>query len=69
MPTIYNLTNPEVVANSDIIKMLLRQRIRTLPAAYFDSLDEISNTMHARWSACILDSTKVLNPEFSIWPV
>lgn len=69
MPTIYGLTNPEVVANSDIIIMLLRQKIRTLPVAYFESLDEISNTMHACWSACVLDSTKVLNLEFSIWPV
>jgi hypothetical protein len=68
-PAIYNLTNPEVVANSDIIKILLHQRIQTLPVACFDSLDEITNTMHARWSACVLSSTKVLNLEFPIWPL
>jgi hypothetical protein len=46
-PDIYNLTNPGVVANSEIITMLLRQKIRTLPAAYFQSLDEIENAMQA----------------------
>jgi dTDP-4-dehydrorhamnose reductase len=61
---IYNLTNPGVVANSEIIKMLLRQRIRTLPAAYFQSLDEIANVMEAPRSACVLDSTKVLKLGF-----
>ena len=68
-PAIYNLTNPEVVANSDIIKILLHQRIQTLPFACFDFLDEITNTMHARRSACVLGSTKVLNLEFPIWPL
>jgi hypothetical protein len=37
-PDFYNLTNLGVVANSEIIEMLLRQRIRTLPAAYLQSL-------------------------------
>jgi len=66
---IYNLTNPGVVANSEIIKMLLRQRIRTLPAAYFQSLDEIENAMQAPRSACVLDSTKVLKLGFPMRPV
>lgn len=68
-PDIYNLTNPGVVANSEIIKMLLRQRIRTLPATYFESLDEIANAMQAPRSACVLDSTKVFRLGFSMRPV
>jgi dTDP-4-dehydrorhamnose reductase len=63
-PDIYNLTNPGVVSNSEIINMLLRQRIRTLPAAYFQSLDEIANAMQAPRSACVLDSTKILKLGF-----
>jgi hypothetical protein len=65
-PDIYNLTNPGVVANSGIIKMLLRQRIRTLPAAYFQSLDEMANAIKAPRSACVLNSTKILKLGFPI---
>jgi len=63
-PDIYNLTNPGVVANSEIIEMLLLQRIRTLPAADLQSLDEIANAMQSPRSACVLDSTKVLKRGF-----
>jgi dTDP-4-dehydrorhamnose reductase len=68
-PDVYNLTNPGAVANSEIITMLLRERIRVLPAAYFESLDEIKNAMQAPRSTCVLDSTKVMNLGFPMRPV
>jgi len=66
---IYNLTNPGIVANSEIVEMLVRHGIRTQPAVFFTSLREIGEAMHAPRSACILDSSKISKLGYPMRPI
>jgi dTDP-4-dehydrorhamnose reductase len=66
---IYNLTNPGVISNSEIVEMLLRHRIRNRPAAYFSSPEEIVKFMRAPRSACVLDSSKISKLGYPMRPI
>ena len=66
---IYNLTNPGVVANSEIVEILLRHGIRTRSAAYFSSPEEIAKAMQAPRSACVLDSSKLSKLGYPMRPI
>ena len=56
---IYNLTNPGLVTNSEIAKLLFEKGIRSSELAFFASTSEAQSVMRAPRSSCILDSTKV----------
>jgi dTDP-4-dehydrorhamnose reductase len=66
---IYNLTNPGVIANSEIVEMLLRYKIRTQPPVFFTSLKEIKEFMLAPRSACILESSKIAQLGYPMRPI
>lgn len=66
---IYNLTNPGIVTNSEIIEMLLRHKIRTQPAVFFNSLEDITKAMQPPRSACVLDSSKISKLGYPMRPV
>jgi len=70
VPTgIYNLTNPGIVANSEIVEILLRHGIRAQPADYFCSPEEIAEAMQAPRSACVLDSSKISKLGYPMRPI
>lgn len=66
---IYNLTNPGIALNSEIINLLLLKKIRLTPPIYFQSREEISLAMRSPRSSCLLDSGKVAEVGFEFQDV
>ncbi|NBS54804.1 NAD-dependent epimerase/dehydratase family protein [bacterium] len=66
---IYNLTNPGVVSNSEIVEMLVAHGLRKLRPSFFSSTEEISMAMRAPRSSCVLDSSKIARLGFPMCDV
>lgn len=56
---IYNVTNPGVISNYEIVEMLIRHGIREKEPEFFSSEKEILAFMRAPRSSCVLDSSKI----------
>ena len=56
---IYNCTNPGAIFSSEILELLLKNKIRLTKPSYFQSQEEIFSAMKSPRSSCVLDCSKV----------
>jgi len=63
---IYNVTNPGVVSNLELAKLLWERKIRHSEPKVFETTQDIKSVMRSPRSSCVLDSSKIASLGFGM---